>query len=449
MDSGFFLFSSSKSRGLLRLQSLDGTLRNHKQSMSTLEIRGPSLRGYRRRKAVLDLNVPPSEIREQEGTSQQAGYEDQTNQSIQTGPPATIDVEAIDDDVIESSARAFAEAQNNSRRSRGRTVVDVDSAHISALPGWSARSSNNNQNRHRRLPPSSSIINLEISPQSIVQEITKPQPPPKEPTFNCPICMGPLTEEMSTRCGHIFCKACIKAAITTQAKCPTCRKRVTVKELIRVKFSFAKENRKKGCEIELYIVEDVHICLMDNTNCPCKDQKTKVNSSGGDSLVIIRWFSGFKGGFSGGNVGRFLCLPLAERLDEARFVAFLSSPATGWWLPWKVWSLHGFRTTARHRGLLLQCYLGFPVFPLLIVPDLLSQNVSLFFSVGLSIEEEEEGLCMAPDSKKRKRPNILVTGKKHWGFGQGEKLAQRLGRPTPLPHHHQRRPRNSTASITL
>ncbi|MBA0560445.1 hypothetical protein Golob_017341, partial [Gossypium lobatum] len=107
-------------------------------------------------------------------------------------------------------------------------------AHISALPGWSARSSNNNQNRHRRLPPSSSIINLEISPQSIVEEITKPQPPPKEPTFNCPICMGPLTEEMSTRCGHIFCKACIKAAIATQAKCPTCRKRVTVKELIRV-----------------------------------------------------------------------------------------------------------------------------------------------------------------------------------------------------------------------
>ncbi|KHG00082.1 RING finger 10 [Gossypium arboreum] len=157
--------------------------------MSTLEIRGPSLRGYRRRKAVLDLNAPPSEIREQEGTSQQAGYEDQTNQSVQSGPPATIDVEAIDDDVIESSARAFAEAQNNSRRSRGRTVVE---------------------------------------------EITKPQPPPKEPTFNCPICMGPLTEEMSTRCGHIFCKACIKAAITTQAKCPTCRKRVTVKELIRV-----------------------------------------------------------------------------------------------------------------------------------------------------------------------------------------------------------------------
>ncbi|KAK9035261.1 hypothetical protein V6N11_077308 [Hibiscus sabdariffa] len=174
---------------LLRLQSLDIALKNHKLNMSSLEGRGPSLRGYRRRKAVLDLNVPPSETRELEGTSQQAGYEEQTIQSVQLGPPATIDVEAIDDDVIESSARAFAEAQNNSRRSRGRTVVDVDSVHISPLPGWS--STHNNLNRL--------VINLESSVQSVVEEIIKPQPPAKEPTFNCPICMGPLTEEMSTR----------------------------------------------------------------------------------------------------------------------------------------------------------------------------------------------------------------------------------------------------------
>ncbi|XP_022727779.1 E3 ubiquitin-protein ligase RNF4-like [Durio zibethinus] len=200
--------------------------------MSTLDVRGPSLRGYRRRKAVLDLNVPPSEIREQEGTSQQAEPEEVTNQPA---PAATIDVEAIDDDVIESSARAFAEAKTNSRRSRGRTVlVDVDS-------GRPARSTNNNQNRHRRLPPSPTVINcdhyiiLESAAKStVVEEIIEPQPPPKEPTFSCPICMGSLIEEMSTRCGHIFCKACIKAAIAAQGKCPTCRKRVTVKELIRV-----------------------------------------------------------------------------------------------------------------------------------------------------------------------------------------------------------------------
>jgi len=55
-----------------------------------------------------------------------------------------------------------------------------------------------------------------------------------EPVFNCPICMGPLAEEISTRCGHIFCKNSIKAAIYAHGKYPTCKKKITVKELIRV-----------------------------------------------------------------------------------------------------------------------------------------------------------------------------------------------------------------------
>ena len=49
------------------------------------------------------------EVREHEGTFQQAGSEEVTSQHVQPAPPAAIDVEAIDDDVIESSARAFAE----------------------------------------------------------------------------------------------------------------------------------------------------------------------------------------------------------------------------------------------------------------------------------------------------------------------------------------------------
>ncbi|KAK8506046.1 hypothetical protein V6N13_002701 [Hibiscus sabdariffa] len=200
--------------------------------MNTIEMRGPSLGGYGPRKIVLDLNVPPCDIRELEGTSQQAGPEEVASHLIEHVAPDTIDVEAIEDDVIESSATAFAEAKNNSRRSR-RTVVELDS-------GLPAMSTTDNWNKRRRLPPSQTIINcdryinLESMPQSIVKEIIEPQPPPKEPTFNCPICMGSLTEEMSTRCGHIFCKACIKAAIAVQGKCPTCRKRVTSKTLIRV-----------------------------------------------------------------------------------------------------------------------------------------------------------------------------------------------------------------------
>lgn len=59
-------------------------------------------------------------------------------------------------------------------------------------------------------------------------------PKPIQPTFSCPVCMGTLVEEMSTKCGHIFCKACIKASIAAQGKCPTCRRKITMKDTIRV-----------------------------------------------------------------------------------------------------------------------------------------------------------------------------------------------------------------------
>lgn len=118
-----------------------------------------------------------------------------------------------DDDVIESSPRAFAEAAKNKSR---------------------------NRNRSSRQPLNETIINYNFyinleggDESSIAMDMI--EPPPKEPVFNCPICMGPLGEEiMSTRCGHIFCKNCIKTAINVQGKCPTCRKKVTVKQLVRV-----------------------------------------------------------------------------------------------------------------------------------------------------------------------------------------------------------------------
>lgn len=77
--------------------------------MSTQAARAP-VRGYRRRKAVLDLNAPPCESRDREGTSIEIRSEEvQASQQHQSILPAPIDVEAIDDDVIESSPRAFAE----------------------------------------------------------------------------------------------------------------------------------------------------------------------------------------------------------------------------------------------------------------------------------------------------------------------------------------------------
>ncbi|XP_061342141.1 uncharacterized protein LOC133288404 [Gastrolobium bilobum] len=206
--------------------------------MSSRTGRSTAVRSYRRRKTVLDLDlnrVPAGgENREQEGPSTQLGSQEvQTNQQPQVVQPALIDVEVIDDDVVESTPRAFAEAKNNSRRNRGRTIVDVDLEDQN-------RVTNNNRNKRRRESPNRMIINCELyinlegRSSSMRENVKKPPEPPKEPVFNCPICMGPLVEEMSTRCGHIFCKNCIKAAITAQSKCPTCRKKVTAKELIRV-----------------------------------------------------------------------------------------------------------------------------------------------------------------------------------------------------------------------
>ncbi|KAA8543507.1 hypothetical protein F0562_020998 [Nyssa sinensis] len=215
--------------------------------MSTRALRGPPLRGYvrnsRRRRMALDvdLNSLPSDNCDQEGPSANASSQDvQVGQLGVSVPPTPINVETVDDDVIISSPRAFAEAKNNSRRNRGRTVVvDVDSERTSGP-------SPNNRNKHRRVSSNPMIINCDLyinlegnsnSMKDDVQSVAStppPPPPPKEPTFNCPVCMGPLVEEMSTKCGHIFCKTCIKAAIAAQSKCPTCRRKVTMRDTIRV-----------------------------------------------------------------------------------------------------------------------------------------------------------------------------------------------------------------------
>ncbi|CAH8278901.1 unnamed protein product [Arabidopsis lyrata] len=197
--------------------------------MNSQEVRVP--RGNRRRKAVIDLNAVPGD---QEGTS--ASVRSPTVPTTPSQPaPTMIDVDAIEDDVIESSASAFAEAKSKSRNARRRPLmVDVESGGTTRLPA-------NISNKRRRVPSSEPVIdcehayvNDEVNMSSRMSRSKAPAPPPEEPKFTCPICMCPFTEEMSTKCGHIFCKGCIKMAISRQGKCPTCRKKVTAKELIRV-----------------------------------------------------------------------------------------------------------------------------------------------------------------------------------------------------------------------
>ncbi|KAL3001301.1 hypothetical protein AAZX31_09G259200 [Glycine max] len=196
-----------------------------------------SVRGSRKRKMdfELDLNRDPPLVREEEEEEEEGGPSRHQQHHHHQQEPQTpiVDVDAIDDDVVESSPRSFAQAKSNAderRRVRRRTtIVDLDS-----------------EDGTRGVPQNQTIINGDLyvnlaNNSSSASENAKktPEPPkepeaPKEPVFNCPICMSPLVEEMSTRCGHIFCKNCIRAAISAQAKCPTCRKKVTKNSLIRV-----------------------------------------------------------------------------------------------------------------------------------------------------------------------------------------------------------------------
>ncbi|KAL6511111.1 hypothetical protein OROGR_022235 [Orobanche gracilis] len=188
----------------------------------------------KRRMLDVDLNtVLPCESRDQDGPLNHTRSHDR--QAVQGGAtmPPSIDVDALDDDdVIISSPRAFAEAKNNSKKVRGHPIlVDVDSDERSV------------RYKRRRVSTNSTTINcgLHISlngssspKRKNVQPLPPAPPPPKESTFSCPVCLGALVEETSTKCGHIFCKACIKAAIAAQSKCPTCRTRTTAKDIFRI-----------------------------------------------------------------------------------------------------------------------------------------------------------------------------------------------------------------------
>ncbi|RRT45255.1 hypothetical protein B296_00038160 [Ensete ventricosum] len=52
--------------------------------------------------------------------------------------------------------------------------------------------------------------------------------------FTCPVCMDALVEPASTICGHIFCLKCIKVSVQAQKKCPTCRRKLTMKSFHHV-----------------------------------------------------------------------------------------------------------------------------------------------------------------------------------------------------------------------
>lgn len=53
-----------------------------------------------------------------------------------------------------------------------------------------------------------------------------------ESPITCPICLENVRNHspVSTNCGHIFCKECLRQALAAVKKCPMCKKNITLKQ---------------------------------------------------------------------------------------------------------------------------------------------------------------------------------------------------------------------------
>jgi hypothetical protein len=49
--------------------------------------------------------------------------------------------------------------------------------------------------------------------------------------FKCVVCLDGVIDATATFCGHVFCEACIMASIESNQRCPTCRCKLSLKEI--------------------------------------------------------------------------------------------------------------------------------------------------------------------------------------------------------------------------
>lgn len=100
------------------------------------------------------------------------------------------------------------------RRRQSDDIVDLTSSHESHPPASLKR------------------------PRPVEEVAMSIHPPPesqaKLSSLKCSICLDVVSHPFSTICGHIYCEACIKLAVKQTGFCPTCRKKLTVKQLHRI-----------------------------------------------------------------------------------------------------------------------------------------------------------------------------------------------------------------------
>lgn len=191
---------------------------------------------------LLDLNYPPpsDNVALESTFTSSSPLELYAKDQRWSNPQATNNVDASDDDVvILSSPRSFLEARKNSRRNAEVIMVNDDDIE---MPGHLGIVFDDIEMQgHQEIAQQNKIdtdlkLCLELFNKTETENVQIPTevPSPETPTFTCPICMDQLTEETSTKCGHIFCKECIEGAMAVSQRCPTCRKKLKKKDIIRV-----------------------------------------------------------------------------------------------------------------------------------------------------------------------------------------------------------------------
>ncbi|KAF3910863.1 hypothetical protein ABW20_dc0106437 [Dactylellina cionopaga] len=70
--------------------------------------------------------------------------------------------------------------------------------------------------------------------------------------FKCVICLDDPTDLSTTPCGHLFCNECIKTTLrfgkpqAKYGKCPVCRGKVMIKDIVPLELKFIKKVQGKG-----------------------------------------------------------------------------------------------------------------------------------------------------------------------------------------------------------
>uniref|UniRef100_A0A7S0M3H0 RING-type domain-containing protein n=1 Tax=Cryptomonas curvata TaxID=233186 RepID=A0A7S0M3H0_9CRYP len=114
------------------------------------------------------------------------------------------DVIVVGDEAVHSGARP---AQNVRRRKARHEVVEVEDAEPAI------------------------DLTSELTPKQ-----TEPKAKRAKTTWmECVVCLEPIKQPSSTKCGHIFCDGCIRKWLEASKRlCPACRKPVNPKDLRRL-----------------------------------------------------------------------------------------------------------------------------------------------------------------------------------------------------------------------